>query len=202
MSRTEVRGQGPGASVERRTVLGQIAFAALAGPIGIAEAQHVHNVAVADTKVAGGVYKPKALTQHEFETLRKLSEIIVPGATKGNTAEFVDLLSSQNPEMAAIFTGGLAWLDYAMNRTYHATFLGAKSAEQTAMLDLIAYRKNETPELAAGIRFFVWARRLSVDAYYTSAAGIKELGYMGNKGMKDFQVPQEAIDYAVKRSGL
>jgi Gluconate 2-dehydrogenase subunit 3 len=202
MSRTEVRGQGPGASVERRTVLGQIAFAALAGPIGIAEAQHVHNVAAADTKVAGGVYKPKALTQHEFETLRKLSEIIVPGATKGNTAEFVDLLSSQNPEMAAIFTGGLAWLDYAMNRTYHATFLAAKSAEQTAMLDLIAYRKNETPELAAGIRFFVWARRLAVDAYYTSAAGIKELGYMGNKGMKDFQVPQEAIDYAVKRSGL
>ncbi len=70
------------------------------------------------------------------------------------------------------------------------------------MLDLIAYRKNETPELAAGIRFFVWARRMAVDAYYTSAAGIKELGYMGNKGMKEFKVPQEAIDYAVKRSGL
>ncbi len=88
--------------------------------IGIAEAQHVHNAAAADTKVAGGVYKPKALTQHEFDTLRKLSEIIVPGATKGGAAEFIDLLSSQNPEMAAIYTGGLAWLDDAMKRTYHA----------------------------------------------------------------------------------
>ncbi len=60
------------------------------------------------------------------------------------------------------------------------------------MLDRIAYKKNETPELAAGIRFFAWARRMTVDAYYTSAAGIKEVGYMGNKGMTEFKVPQEA----------
>jgi gluconate 2-dehydrogenase gamma chain len=202
MSRTGVRSQESEVRMDRRTVLGQIAFAALAGPIGIAEAQHVHDVAAADTKVAGGIYKPKVLTQHEFDSLRKLSEIIVPGATKGGCAEFVDILSSQNPEMAAIFTGGIAWLDNAMTRRYQTTFLAAKPAEQTAMLDLIAYKKNETPELAAGTRFFVWARRLAVDAYYTSPTGIKELGYMGNKGMKDFQVPQEAIDYAVKRSGL
>ena len=193
---------GTGDSIARRTLLAGIAAAAFSGSIPLAEAQHVHAAAAADTKVAGGIYKPKALTQHELDTLRKLSEIIVPGATKGGTAEFVDVLSSQNPEMAAIFTGGLGWLDIEMKRRYHATFLAAKADEQTAMLDLIAYRKNETPELAAGIRFFVWARRLAVDGYYTSAAGIKELGYMGNKGMKEFTVPQEAVDYAVKRSGL
>jgi gluconate 2-dehydrogenase gamma chain len=202
MSEKEFRIQESEFRIERRTVLAGIAAAALTGTIPLAEAQHVHNVAAADTKVAGGIYKPKVLTQHEFDSLRKLAEIIVPGATKGGCAEFVDILSSQNPEMAAIFTGGIAWLDNAMMRHYHATFLGAKDSEQTAMLDLIAYKKNETPELAAGIRFFVWARRLAVDAYYTSPVGIKELGYMGNKGMKDFQVPQEAIDYAVKRSGL
>jgi hypothetical protein len=183
-------------------MLAGIAALALAGPVSVAEAQHVHAAAAEDTKVTGGIYKPKALTQHEFDSLKKLSEIIVPGATKGGTAEFVDLLSSQNPEMLAIFTGGLAWLDDSMKRTYSATFLAARPEQQTAMLDLIAYRKNETPELAAGIRFFVWARRLAVDGYYTSAAGIKEIGYMGNKGMKEFTVPQEAIDYAVKRSGL
>ena len=197
----EVRSDEP-AGLPRRGMLAGIAALALAGPVGLAEAQHVHAAAAADTKVTGGIYKPKALTQHEFDSLRKLSEIIVPGATKGGTAEFVDLLSSQNPEMLAIFTGGLGWLDIAMKRTCNATFLAAKPEQQTAMLDQIAYKKNETPELAAGIRFFVWARRLAVDAYYTSPAGIKELGYLGNKGMKEFTVPQEAIDYAVKRSGL
>src|SRR5271163_4682883 len=102
------------AGLPRRGVLAGIAALALAGPVGLAEAQHVHAAAAADTKVTGGIYKPKALTQHEFDSLRKLSEIIVPGATKGGTAEFVDLLSSQNPEMLAIFTGGLGWLDIEM----------------------------------------------------------------------------------------
>jgi len=41
---------------------------------------------------------------------------------------------------------------------------------------------------------------MTVDAYYTSAAGIKEVGYIGNRARKEFTVPQEAIDYAVKRS--
>ena len=43
---------------------------------------------------------------------------------------------------------------------------------------------------------------MTVDAFYTSAAGVEALGYKGNVGMSKFEVPQEAIDYAVKRSGL
>jgi gluconate 2-dehydrogenase gamma chain len=187
--------------IGRRTVLGQIAAAALAGPIGIAEAQHVHNAAAADTK-STGTYLPKAFTHHEFDTLRALSETIVPGATKGGVAEFVDTLAAQNAELLAIFTGGIAWLDQSMKRDFGADFLSSKPADQTAMLDKIAYRKNETPDLAPGIRFFAWARRLAIDGYYSSAAGIKELGYMGNRARSEYTTPQEAIDYAVKRSGL
>lgn len=187
--------------IHRRTVLGQIAAATFLGPIGIAEAQHVHHAAAADTK-STGVYQPKALTHHEFETLRALSETIIPGATKGGAAEFVDILAAQNPELLAIYTGGLAWLDQAMRRDFGTDFLSSKPADATALLDKIAYRKNETPELAPGIRFFTWARRLTVDAYYSSAAGIKELGYMGNRPRSEYTTPQELIDYAVKRSGL
>ena len=68
------------------------------------------------------------------------------------------------------------------------------------MLDLIAYRKNESAELGPGIKFFEWARKMVVDAYYTSPIGIKDLGYMGNTALSKFEVPQEAIDYALKRS--
>jgi predicted Fe-Mo cluster-binding NifX family protein len=67
-------------------------------------------------------------------------------------------------------------------------------------LNLIAYRKNESQELGPGIEFFEWARRMVVDAYYTSPIGIKAIGYMGNTAVAKFEVPQEAIDYAVKRS--
>src|SRR5580698_8710901 len=184
----------------RRDILTQIAAAAMVGPVTLEAAQHVHEAAAAAANTAGGIYKPKALTQHEFDTLKTLCEIIVPGASKGGSAEFIDLLSSQNPDMSAIYTGGIAWLDEAMRRQYHADFLTAKAEQRTEMLDKIAYRKNRTAELAPGIVFFNWARRMTVDAYYTSAAGIKEVGYIGNRGMKEFKVPQEAIDYAVKRS--
>ena len=187
-------------SSTRREVLRTIAAAALAGPLSAQQAQHVHQEAAKSAEA--GVYRPKALTTHEFSTLQKLCELIVPGASKGHAAEFIDLLASQNPEMAAIYTGGLAWLDYAMKRAVNAAFLTASPADQIAMLDTIAYRDNAAPELVAGIRFFAWARRMTVDAYYTSAAGIQELGYLGNKGMSEFRAPQEAMDYALRRSGL
>jgi hypothetical protein len=180
--------------------LRNIAAAMMVGPLSLEAAQTVHEAAAASK--AGGAYKPKCLNQHEFDSLKALCELIVPGASKGGAAEFIDLLSSQNPDMAAIYTGGLAWLDRAVERANNSSFLKAKPDEQTAMLDKIAFRRNRSPELAAGIRFFDWARRMTVDAYYTSAAGIKEVGYLGNRGMREFKVPQEAIDYAVKRSGL
>jgi gluconate 2-dehydrogenase subunit 3-like protein len=157
-------------------------------------------------KLTTGSYKPKALNAHEYSTLQKLADIIVPadehspGAVESGAAEFIDLLASQNPELAAIYTGGIAWLDREMGRRNNATFLNARPEQQTAMLDLIAYRKNESPELGPGVRFFDWARMMVVDAFYTSPAGVKDLGYMGNTAVQKFEVPQNAIDYALKRS--
>jgi len=185
----------------RREMLQRIAAAVLAGPVSAEAADHVHK-ALAETSAGAAAYQPKALNAHEFATLHKLCELIIPGASKGQAAEFIDLLSSQSPEMAGIYTGGLAWLDHAVQRTANTTFLAARPADQSALLDKIAYRRNATPEWAPGVRFFDWARRMTADAYYTSAAGIQELGYMGNKGMTEFKVPQAAIDYALKRSGL
>src|SRR5438874_2205693 len=112
-------------SATRREVLQQIAAAALAGSLSPAAAQHVHDAAAKETAAAGGVYHHRAFNVHEFSTLQKLCELIVPGASKGHAAEFIDLLSSRNPEMAAIYTGGVAWLDHATEREVHTTFLGA-----------------------------------------------------------------------------
>ena len=184
----------------RRELLEAIAAAALAGPLSAQQARHVHEQAARDTAASGGAYHPKALTAHEFRSLERLCELIVPGASKGGAAEFIDLLASQNPEMAAIYTGGLAWLDHYSARTVKTTFLEAAPVDQTRLLDQIAYARNNTAELSAGIRFFDWARQMTVDAYYTSAAGIEELGYLGNKAVTEFKVPQQAIDYALERS--
>jgi hypothetical protein len=178
--------------VSRRDLL-RITLTTLGVSVVNAEAaQHVHQ-AVADVK-KNGAYKPKFFNEHEYKTLEKLADLIIPadehspGALAGAAPEFIDFLSSQSPELAEIYTGGLAWLDHQMNKTYSANFIAAAPDQQTAMLDLIAYRK--------------WVRNMTVDAFYTSKAGMDDLGYMGNGAMSEFRVPAEAIGYALKRSGL
>lgn len=189
----------------RRELLRGIALGALAGALSLEAAQHVHRLAAAEGAVAGA-YKPKALTTHEYATLEKLADWIVPAddhsgsATEAGCPAFIDLLASQNSELAAIYTGGIAWLDRAMQQRYEQDFLAAGAKQQSAMLDLIAYRKNETPELAPGIRFFDWARKMVIDAFYTSPLGVKDVGYLGNTAVAKFEVPQEVLDYVTKRS--
>jgi gluconate 2-dehydrogenase gamma chain len=191
--------------VTRRDLLQRIALSITAGQLSLEAAQHVHGIA-ADEKAAHGVYKPKALNAHEYKTLEKLADYIVPpdgtvgGATASGAPEWIDLMASENPQLLAIYTGGIAWLDHAIQMRGAANFVDATPVQQIAILDLIAYRKNESPELGPGIKFFEWARKMVVDAYYTSAIGIKDIGYMGNTALSKFEVPQEAIDYALKRS--
>ncbi len=191
--------------VTRRGLLETIALSIGAGSLSLEAAQHVHAVAARE-KTAHGAYTPKGLNAHEYKTLGKLADYIIPadgasgGAVAAGAPEWIDLLASQNPQLLAIYTGGIAWLDYAIERQHGADFLNAAVERQTAMLDLIAYRKNESPELGPGIKFFEWARKMVVDAFYTSPIGIQDLGYMGNTALSKFEVPQEAIDYALKRS--
>ena len=170
-------------------------------------AQHVHSAVMEIKSLDGGPnYQPKYLTKHEFATMRRLSDIIIPadqhskGAIDAGAAEYIDFMCTCSQEFAQIFTGGLGWLDGEMQKRYQSTFVDAKPDQQLAMVELIAYRKNLTPELGPGITFFRWARNVVVDAFYTSPVGIADLGYMGNTAMASFSVPQEALDYALKRS--
>jgi hypothetical protein len=198
--------------VSRRDLLRNLGISAAlatsgAGLVSAQVAQHVHD-AVAQEKSAAdkGEYAPKCFTAHEFKTLRRLSDLIIPaddhsaGALEAGAADWIDYMASNSGELAQIFTGGFGWLDHHMQQHHGTDFIDAKPGEQTAVLDVIAFKKNETPENAAGIHFFAWLRNLVTDAYYTSPIGTKDLGYMGNTAVSEFHVPEEALQYALKRS--
>ena len=194
--------------VSRRHALRSIAASVTLGGLPIEAAQHVHQEAAEQKKKAAGIYKPRLFNAHEYKTIARLSELIIPAddlsgsALEAGAPEFIDLIASHNNELATILLGGLAWLDRRMERTHRKSFVACTAEQQLAMLDVIAYRKNADANTAAGVRFFDWMRRLTADAFYTSPIGIKDVGYVGNKGMAVFQVPAAAIDYAVKKSGL
>jgi gluconate 2-dehydrogenase gamma chain len=195
--------------ISRRDALRRLGLVlAATGFVDRLAAQEVHQMTGEARAAAGGVYSPKALSAHEYKTLERLTDLIIPvengapGALAAGAAAWIDLMASENAELKGIYTNGLAWIDTAMAQRGEKDFASAPSARQTELLDLIAYRRNVTPELAPGIDFFVWARRMTVDAFYTSEIGIKDIDYRGNTPQTSYPAPTEAIAYALKKSGL
>src|SRR6185295_12116483 len=125
-----------------------------------------------------------------------------PGAVAAGAAAWIDTLLGVNSDLKTSYAKGLAWLDSAVQAKGAADFATATPAQQTALLDLIAYRRNQSPELDPGIQFFTLARRMTVDAFYTSEIGIADIDYRGNRPQATYPEPTDAIAYALKRSGL
>ena len=184
--------------ISRRDVIRTLALGVAGGSvlqmIPLEAAEHVHRM-VAQHKAKPGVkYKPKFFPAHQYETLTALCSMIIPGdehsggAVEAGAPEFIDLLTSENNEYQLILGGGLIWLDSACVDRHGRTFLECASYARKQILDQIAYRKNAVtdPSISQGVEFFAFLRRLTSDAFYTSAIGIKDLQYIGNAALKDF----------------
>lgn len=193
--------------ITRRDVLRRLGATLMAtGVLDRVSAQEVHHLATAQSST--GAYSPKALSDHEYKTLVRLTDLVIPvengkpGAVAAGAAAWIDLLASENMQLKEIYSDGIAWIDAEMKRRNSPEFVSATPEQQTALLDIIAYRRNSTPELDPGIQFFTWARRMTVDAFYTSEIGIADIDYRGNRPQATYPEPTEAIAYALKRSGL
>jgi len=199
--------------VSRRGVLRSAATALGAGlaPAGAAPVQHIHQATTGE-KTLASASRPKFFNPHEYATLRRLSELIIPADEHSGSAldagapEFIDLLCGQNSRLASIFTGGLLWLDRETQRRHGKNFVEASDEQQTRMLDLLSPAQSafeaSAAALAPGVEFFQWVVRMTVDAFYTSQVGIKDIGYLGNAGMAEYKVSEQSVQYALGRSPL
>lgn len=154
-----------------------------------------------DSPAQTATTRTKFFTDHEFATLKILCDCILPAdevspaASAAGAPEYIELLASNNQKLAHIFRGGLAWLNaHSRNQTF--------SADQTQLLDRICDRRRAAPADKPGVEFFDWARKLTIDAFYTHPAGYKDVDYRGGKGMTEFTVPREALDQALSKANL
>jgi hypothetical protein len=189
----------------RRQALSRLATAfASAAAIDHVLAREAH--AFVQQTTAAGTSVPKALSAHEFLTLERLTDLIIPvengkpGALEAGVPVWIDSLLNVNADLKARYVAGLAWLDSAMTSRHGSDFVSARTDQRTALLDLIAFKKNASLELNAGIEFFVLARRMTVDGFYTSDAGIRDLIPGGRPPRTEFTVPQASVDYVISRS--
>ena len=163
--------------------------------ITIGAAEHAHLVIRAErSQTPAGSYTPKFFNSHEYRTLQFLCQAIVPpdersgGAIEAGAPEFIDLLTSENKQYQLTLGGGLLWLDATCRVRYGKVFLKCRPVDQNQILELIAFRAHaiKDPSLSQGVKFFAFLRNLTLDGFYTSEIGIKDLQYIGNTHLADF----------------
>jgi gluconate 2-dehydrogenase gamma chain len=162
--------------------------------IPLQAAEYAHNMVAAEKAAAPAGYAPKFFPPQQYKTLQTLCQIIIPpdadsgGAIEAGAPEFIDLLTSENPEYQLKLGGGLMWLDANCADRYDKAYLDCAPEQQKEILDLIAYRKNAENDLSLsqGVEFFSFLRGMTADGFFTSQIGIKYLGYIGNKYVKEF----------------
>ncbi len=137
-------------------------------------------------------WTPLFLDMHQAETLEPLAEIIIPGSTKAEVTQFIDLLLSVDTvENRAKFVAAISAIDGEALRSDGVPFKNLVKARQVEILTLASHT---VPALSAGIEgdasnasaaepsanlrdhfenLKEWVRK----AYYSSEIGMRELGW-------------------------
>jgi gluconate 2-dehydrogenase gamma chain len=175
-----------GQSIERREVLRILTVAA-----GVAAFPGFSKWSFACTHIGDplaqikpAVYCPVFFTAPEYALVELLTDLIIPsddtpGAHDAGVSEFVDLMVSRDPELQRDFRTGLSWLNMRSQQTAGKVFVDLKPAQQTTMLESVAYQKKLRAGDEPGQKFFNLFREYTVMGFYTSEIGLKELDYPG-----------------------
>jgi hypothetical protein len=130
--------------------------------------------------------QPAFFNAHEKSTLVVLADLIIPkdavsgSASDAKVVDFIEFIVKDIPTHQLPLRGGLKWLDLHCLNTYEKTFVDCTNVQQIEVLEQIAYPGKTKPEMQQGEVFFTRVRDLVGTGFYTSAIGIKDLGYVGN----------------------
>ncbi len=156
-------------------------------PLGTAVAAPQKSAGSAAAQAAAG-YQRKVFNDHEWETVKVLSDLIIPAdersssATQAGVPEFIDdWLNFRGGRLKAEILGGLTWLDVECNRKFGHDFIGCTATQKKQILDRIAYPDKALLEDQNYVAFFNRLRDLVVGGFFSSKEGVKDLPYLGNK---------------------
>ncbi len=197
--------------MKRRDVLKAMTAVPAAALVPLSPASGMSGVAgAAQTAKA---YQRKVLDEHEWKTIRVLSDLIIPAddrsgsATQAGVPEFIDdWLDFRGGELLAQIRGGLVWLDLECNRLFNRDFADCSGAQQKQILDRIAYPKKAAPDDLNAVAFFNNLRDLVACGFFSSKMGVEDLPYLGNKMVAEWNgCPPEVaagIQRNIKKRGV
>jgi hypothetical protein len=146
---------------------------------------------------------PLTMTGPQRRLAGILSDIIVPadehspGASDVGVVDFIDEWISAPYDVfqrdRGIVLGGFAWLDSEAARRFGKAFVELDSTAHHAICDDICDESRAGIALRDAARFFALYRDLTAGGFYSSPAGRKDLGYIGNVPLASFDGPPPAL---------
>jgi Gluconate 2-dehydrogenase subunit 3 len=140
-------------------------------------------------------WKPVFLSSQQNETLAAIAESIVPGSVKAQVNRFIDLLLRvDRPENQREFVESLTAFDAEAQKRFGKHFAALREEQKNACLTE-ASTKPEKPEASgtnaaqkpsALYRHFENLKGWISGAYYSSEAGMRELGWKGDYAFAAF----------------
>lgn len=135
-----------------------------------------------DTPVVHEIVEWMDLTLAEAPAVRTAARALSPAnrtlAIYFYGAEAVRKAEDFDPEQ--LVRNGLAWLEAESQRLHGHAFSSVARAEQVAILSSISDDRPKKRDGHPGEHFFVYFKERVIHGFYTSRAGLEELGYRGN----------------------
>ncbi|MDA8758519.1 gluconate 2-dehydrogenase subunit 3 family protein [Flavobacteriaceae bacterium] len=136
--------------------------------------------------------------ENEMKLITRLANLILPPHENGSIEEaevpgFIEFIVKDISSLQKPLKKGLKWLDQESKQQFGKAFVDSSDTEQKSILDSICYELEDVEEQPDGIAFFSLIRDLVVTGYFTSAVGLKDLGYQGNSPNVWDGVPDEVL---------
>jgi gluconate 2-dehydrogenase subunit 3-like protein len=156
--------------------------------------EHLQNAMLLDSYdeiLVSGNYRPAFLSPSQLAALDKLSEAIVPGSHKAQSAAFIDLLLSVDAAKSQqAFMVSLSALEAAASQAFHKNIVLLTGSEVNELLQAAAAKESSNRAHFENLKN--WA----VGAYYSSEIGMRELGWTPDRVFASYPVCAHAESHS------
>jgi hypothetical protein len=146
---------------------------------------------------------PLTFTKEQHREVVALCDVIIPADDKSPSAssvgvpDFIDeWISAPYPEQTAdkqIVIEGLGWLEDESKKRFQKVFADLTAEQQHQICEDICYAPKAKPEFKSAADFFAKLRNLTAGGFYTTPTGWKDLQYIGNVPLTQFDGPPPEV---------
>jgi hypothetical protein len=147
---------------------------------------------------------PLTLTLDQLQTVAALCDLIIPADEESPSAsqlrvpDFIDeWISAPYSDTdynnfatdRKLLIAGLEWVDRESHVRFGRPFEGLSEMQKQSICDDICFLPTSKPEFESAAKFFARFRDLTAGGFYTTPEGVKDLKYVGNVPLAQFDGP-------------